>query len=140
MYVPEKYRLELHWSSVDCVEDALTGLEVAVLGGAYFCGPVLKEAARIQDVDSLVLDMTEQHLIFLPEYYQATLSWAVVSYEGNKVFLKDARVCGKYVNSIETLRVSDFILINCEQHEEERHPYYLVYWAKICKEDGGKKF
>jgi hypothetical protein len=114
--------------------------DVAVLRGAYFCGPVLKEAARLREEDELVLDMTAQHALFAPDYYQATLRWKGVDYKADKIFLKESHIRGKYVNSIETLADTDFILINCEQHEEANHPFFLVYWAQICKEDREKKF
>lgn len=133
--VLNKYRLELRWESVSYNDE-----EVASLQGAYFTGPVLKETARINENDQLTLDMTLQHRIFIPEYYQATLKWKGVEYKGDKVFLKGATIKGKYVNSIETLRNSDWLLIDCADHEEKKHPFHLVYWAEVRKIDGEEKF
>jgi len=131
-----KYRLELRWQSVEYPTD-----DVAVLKGAYFCGPVLQDAARINDDDQLTLDMTNQHLIlFIPEYYQATLKWKGVEYKDDKVFLKDVTIKGKYVNSIETLRDTDWILIDCTDHDEKKHPFHLVYWAEVRRAEGPEKF
>jgi len=135
MRVSNKYRLELHWQSVSYDDQGLANLK-----GAYLCGPVLKEAAQIQPNDQLMLDMTSQHLIFIPDYYQALLKWKGVEYKEDRVFLKDATIRGRHVNSIETLKNNDWIIIDCADHEEEKHPFHLVYWAEVRKADGGEKF
>lgn len=135
MRVINKYRLELRWDSVEYNRD-----NVATLAGAYFTGPVLKEAAQIRENDQLTLDMTSQHSIFIPDYYQAVLQWKEVEYKQGKVFLKGATVKGKYVNSLDTLKASDWILIDCFEHEEKKHPFHLVYWAEVRKVDGDEKF
>lgn len=130
----EKFRLELHWDQVKHTD------RTALLKGAYFCGPVLKDTAKIQENDSLILDMTRQHLVFIPEYYQATLSWKQVVYQDDKIFLPGAKIIGKHVNSIETLQDTDWILIDCYGHDEARHPYLLVYFSKVMKKEGGDKY
>ncbi len=135
MKVLSKYRLELHWESVAYPEE-----DVAVLTGAYFCGPVLDDSAKINEDDQLMLDMTGQHYVMIPDYYQAVLKWKGVEYRGSKVFLKGVSIQGKHVNSVETLNDSEFILIDCYNHEEKRHPFHLVYFAEICKENKEGKF
>jgi len=133
--VISKYRLELHWDAVEYPTE-----DVAVLNKAYFVGPVLKEAAKINPNDQLMLDMTYQHAIFIPEYYQALLQWKGVDYRDDQIFLKGATLKGKHVNSVEPLKATDFILIDCREHEEEKHAFHLVYWAEVCKADKEKKF
>lgn len=152
MKVLSKYRLELHWKSVEYSND-----DTAVLKGAYFTGPVLKEAAKLNEEDQLILDMTEQHQILVPDFYQAVLKWEGVTYKDDKIFLKEASVKGKYVNSVEKLENDNFILIDCKQHDTknympkqgkriapgvymEQYNHPLVYWAEICKADKEKKF
>lgn len=135
MRVAGRYHLELRWDTVEYNRD-----DVAVLKGAYFCGPVFKDAAKIEDVDDLVMDMTEQHSIFIPDYYQAVLSWKGVEYNRDRVSLKEAWIKGKYVNSIETLEDTDWILIDCRQHDAKKHPFHLVYFSEVCKENKEKKF
>lgn len=135
MRVMQKYRLELHWDSVEYSRD-----NVAVLKDAYFSGPVLKEAAKLREEDQLTLDMTPQHKIFVLDYYQAVLNWKGVVYKDNKIFFKEAWIKGKYINSIETLKSKDWILIDCREHEEKKHAFHLVYWAEIHKADQEKKF
>lgn len=135
MDVIEKYRLELHWETVEYNSD-----EVAVLKGAYFRGPVLQDAAKLRENDELILDMTTQHLVFIPDYYQATLNWKGVQYQGNQIFLKEAWIRGKHINSVETLSDTDWLLIDCREHEEVKHPFHLVYWAEVRKAEGKEKY
>lgn len=137
MKVLTRYRLELHWDRVEYSKD-----DTAVLKGAYFTGRVLKNAARINEEDQLVLDMTAQHLILpaMADYYQAVLKWRGVEYKEDRVCLREACIKGKYVNSLEKLEDSDWVLINCKGHEEKDHPHLLVYWAEVHKRDKERKF
>lgn len=153
MKVLPKYRLELHWEDVEYQD------EVAVLKGAYFCGPVLKHAAQINESDHLPLDMTNQHVIFPPmaDYYHANLEWRGVEYKEDKALLKKASIRGKYVNSLEKLEKGDWILIDCKGHDTEdyaakrgrrlapgahvqNYNHLLVYWAEVHKKEGGEKY
>jgi hypothetical protein len=135
MQIWEKYRLELHWKSVEYNRD-----DLAVLKGAYFEGPVLKEAIKLVEEDSLVLDMTTQHALLIPNYYQATLQWKGVAYKDAHVYLNEAYIQGRYVNSIDTLKDDDYILIDCKEHEMATHIYHLVYWAEVRKGNRESKF
>jgi hypothetical protein len=132
--VLNKYKLELRWKSVEYKE------ELALLTGAYFSGPVLKDTAQIRENDQLTLDLTTQHKIFIPDYYQAVLKWKSVEYKGENVYLGEASVQGKHLNSIERLRDNDWLLIDCKDHEHTKHAYHLVYWAEVRKSDGGEKY
>lgn len=153
MKVLPKYHLELHWSDVEYQE------EMAVLKGAYFCGPVLKHAARINNEDHLMLDMTKQHAIFIPieDFYHAELKWQGVEYKEDRVYLNTATITGKYVNDLEKLDKDNWILIDCKGHDTEdyepkkgkrlapglhvqNYKHLLVYWAEICKKDGSEKY
>ena len=135
MQILNKYRLEVHWDAIEYIKD-----DVARLKGAYFEGPVLQDAAKLNESDSLVLDMTKQHMIFIPDYYQSTLRWEGVDYKDGRIYLKEASIKGKYVNSIETLKDNDWILIDCREHEMETHVFHLVYWAEVQNSEKEKKF
>ncbi len=135
MRVSKKYRLELHWDRVDYNRN-----DLASLTGAYFTGPVLEDAEEVKENDELTLDMTSQHLVFIDDYYHAFLRWKGVEYRDGKIFLGDATIKGKHINSIEVLRDNDWILIDCSEHEEKKHPFHLVYWAEVCKVSGEVKY
>jgi hypothetical protein len=152
--VLNKYRLELHWNSVLYKEET-----VAILKGAYFSGPVLQDALQLEDEDNLTLDMTEQHLLFPPmgDFYHATLNWKGVQYRGDKIFLKEACIKGKYINSLEPLENKDWILIDCKEHDTKKmvgrrgkrlaqgvyqtnYRHSLVYVAEVMKADSTEKY
>jgi hypothetical protein len=137
MDVLTRYRLELHWDSVEYNED-----DRAVLKGAYFTGPVLEDAAEINEADQLVLDMTKQHVILaaMDDFYQAVLQWEGLDYKDGRVFFKEVTLKGKYVNSLEKLEDDNWILINCRGHDDSEHPFNLVYWAEVHKKEGGRKY
>jgi len=154
MKVLPKYRLELRWKDVEYKTD-----DVAHLKGAFFTGPVLKHAAQINPEDHLLLDLTKQHVIFPPmaDYYHAFLDWKGVEYKENKVYLKEAWVRGKYVNTLEKLSKDDWILIDCKGHDTEdyapkkgkrvapgvhmqKYNHLLVYYAEVQKKEEERKY
>jgi hypothetical protein len=155
MQVLPKYRLELHWESV-----VYHQTEVATLKGAYFSGSALKDAEKLRDEDQLILDMTQQHWVFVPmqDFYQATLYWKGVEYRGDRIYLKEARLQGKYVNSIVPLKNDNWILIDCKEHDSKKmtvgkrgkklapgvyqtiYTHTIPYWAEIMKGTGEEKF
>jgi hypothetical protein len=131
-----KYRLELHWDKVS-VLIGTGGLEdVFLLENAYFCGPVLKDAAQINPNDNIMLDTTFQHSIFVPSFYLSKFSWKNVIYSNDKVYLEDAYLVLKNINSIPKISDTDFFVINCSKHEEATHANYLTYEAYLVDENG----
>ena len=126
-----KYRLELHWESLEKNDDNL-----CFLYGAYFFGPALKIAQKINPHDNITLDLTPQYSKLITNYYFLTLSWNEVEYKDNKVYLKNTILKGDFVNNVSTLSNVDFIYIDTELHENEKHLYNLVYPSKIVNREG----
>ena len=154
MSVLDKYRLELHWESVSYNRD-----DVAVLKGAYFSGPALKDAEELRQEDQLTLDMTAQHWIFasMGDFYHAILYWKGTAYQGNKIILKEAWIKGKYINSLEKLENQDWVLIDCKEHDtkrmygrkgrkiapgvyETRYTHALAYRSEVHRPDKEAKY
>ena len=135
--VLERNRLELHWDKVQYPEEG-----VAVLYGAYLCGPVFKDAAQIQDNDRLTLDLTKQHQMYIPNFYQATLTWkrAIHKIEQGKVFLEEAIVKNKFLTSLERLSDEDYILVDCKGHDHRSHAYNLIYLAQVMIKERRTKY
>lgn len=126
----DKYRLELHWKELVYLSDQECSLK-----GAFFSGPVLQNAQEIQAPDFIDLDLTPQHLIVLGSFYIVRLSWEGVEYQDGKVLLKGATLSNSLLKSLHKLENSDFIVVNTEKHEEEFHPFNLVYDSTVVKED-----
>ena len=124
----DKYSLELHWLNVVYTEE---GNNIVIrLNGAYFSGPALRIALRINDNESIRLDFTEQYIIFLENYHIATLKWGEVIYAGNIVYLKDAYIYTSKKSKIPKLLSDDFLVIDTSLHEEKTHMMYLNYNAR----------
>jgi len=124
----DKYILELHWINVRYVK---TGKDLkACLDGAYFSGPALRIANRIACNESIRLDFTDQYVIFLKNYYIATLSWGDVIYAGNIVYLKDAIISIDSSCKVPKFLCDDFLVIDTSCHEEDIHVMYLNYPAR----------
>ncbi len=127
----EKYRLELHWDSIE-----YRGNGVANLKGAYFSGPALSLAQQIQAPDTISLDLTPQHLIVLDSYYIVKLVWKGVQYKDEgKVHLTGAQFSNRELKSLHKLENDDYIVIDTEKHEEKTHAYHLVYDSQVLRKD-----
>ncbi len=126
----EKYRLELHWKSIEYSDDSS-----AVLKGAYLSGPALKMAQEVKAPDKIDIDLTPQHLIVLNSYYIIRLEWQLASYKDDKIFLGAPRIVNQHLKSLHKLENSDYIVIDTEKHEESTHPYNLVYEAQVIRAD-----
>ncbi len=128
-----KYRLELHW------EKAVFEIAgVAKLIKAYFCGPALSIANKINEDDKIIIDMTEQYLIFLPYFYLANLSWKTIVYskDGKKVYLNNVVIENKHVNSLPKLEDDDYFVFDVANHEEKIHMFNPNYMAYLVNEEG----
>lgn len=126
----QKYKLELHWSGIEYLNGT-----IAKLVGAYFCGPVLKDAAQLEAPDFIDIDLTPQLLTLLDSYYIVRLDWDKVEYSGDNIILGGARLTNNVLKDFHKLQNDDYILINTEKHEEETHAYHLVYESQIIRAD-----
>lgn len=123
-----KYVLELHWLNVRYVEDD-DGV-VVHLDGAYFSGPALRLASKINNNDSIRLDFTEQYAVLLKNYHIAVLNWGEVVYAGNIIYLKDVSIHISNFSKVPKFLSDDFLVIDTSLHEEDTHNNYLNYNAK----------
>ncbi len=127
----EKYKLELRWDSIEYHDDT-----TARLHNARLVGPALKIASKIASPDMIKLDLTPQLLALLDTYYVIRLSWDTVDYLSNgSVTLGGAVLNNTYLKTLHKLDDSDYIAINTEQHEEENHPYQLLYESEVIRKD-----
>jgi hypothetical protein len=128
----EKYRLELHWEGVSYHTD-----QVARLEGAFFSGPVLKNALRLEAPDFIDMDLTPQLLTLLDGYYIIRLDWQGVKYseDGSKIHLAGATLTNTVLKEFHKIEDSDHIVIDTEKHEEKTHAFHLVYDSTLVRSD-----
>ena len=131
--VSEKYRLEVHWNKVTYSEDG-----IAKLDGCYLTGPVVNEVAKMNDKDTIKLDFTAQYKIFVPNFYVAHLSWVGVDQKDNRIYLKDVFLKNRNINSVPKLKDTDYLVIDTQNHEDDKHLYNYLYTTYLIKTSGEK--
>lgn len=131
--ISERYRLELHWESVDYETEG-----VCKLNKAYFSGPALNIANEINPNEFIYLDFCDQYYILTKRVYVAKFSWSKVEYgkDGN-VYLYDTSIShNTLTNIVPKFNDGDYIVINTDGHQEENHHYSLVYKSYVINRDG----
>jgi hypothetical protein len=125
-----KYRLEVHWTSVEYIEGECR------LKDAYFTGPVLKLAEQIQPNDFIMLDFYKQYFIVVENVYIAKLSWEQIKYKDNKIYLNNCKLThDTEINKAPKLKAIDYMVIDCKNHEEETHSFFPNYKTHIINLD-----
>ncbi len=133
--ISERYRLELHWSSIERPEDG-----VSLLKGAYLTGPVLVQALKMANNDKIRLDFCNQYSILVNNFYVADLSWGRVEYVNDTIQLHDAKL--KYqlvVDKAASLKDNDYLVIDTENHELSVHRFNMLYTTYIVSADNDLK-
>lgn len=129
--ISELYRLELHWSRIDRPKDG-----IMILKDAYFSGPVLSHALKLNANDSIKLDFCKQYSILVDNYYVADLSWANIKYENKIIKLEDATLKYKtYVDKAANLKDNDYLAIDTSNHELKVHRFNMLYNTYIINAD-----
>lgn len=120
----ERYRLELHWSKV--LRPKAGEMHLV---GAYFSGPALAQADKINDNDTIRLDFCSQLVVLVKSVYVGDLKWGEVVYNKNgTIALKNARVeYDSELKGIPNLETKDHLVIDTSGHENDKHLYNLLY-------------
>lgn len=129
----ERYRLELHWKKAIRPKAGLIHLQ-----DAYFSGPALAQAQKINDNDTIKLDFCQQMIVLVKNVYVADLYWEEVVYNKDKtVTLKNARIeYDPEIKGIPNLEGKDYLVIDTENHQIETHAFNLLYPAYAVDRDG----
>lgn len=131
--ISEKFRLELHWKSVIYSQKGRCEVK-----DAYFTGPALQIAQRINDKDYILLDLYSQYLILVKGAYVLRFEWEGTSYKNdeNKVYLSNCYITHtEDLNLTPKLKPEDYFVIDTSSHESSIHKYSLVYKTLLIKED-----
>jgi len=129
--IAEKFRLEVHWAQALYEEDG-----VAKLVGCCLSGPAVKQVEQMNPNDVISLDFAKQYIVFVKHFYIAMLSWEDVKQTAEKIYLSNVKLTNKYVNSVPKLNHSDYIVIDTQDHENEKHQYNLTYPSYLIRFDG----
>jgi hypothetical protein len=129
--IREKFRLEIHWEKVSYDKEG-----EAILEGCYFNGPVLNEVQELNSEDFMDLDFGTQYIVFAPFYYIARISWSGVKHTPEKIYLNNVTLINRNINSVPKLSNDDYIVVDTEDHEDEKHERNLVYKSYLLRSDG----
>ena len=128
----ERYRLELHWTKV-----LRPKAGVMHLTAAYFSGPALAQAEKINDDDHIPIDFCSQLIVLVKNVYVAKLHWGEVIYnKDGTITLKNARIeYDPELKGIPNLESRDYLVIDTADHETEKHPFNLLYPTYVVNKD-----
>lgn len=131
--ISEKFRLDIRWNKVTYEQEG-----TAKLLGCCISGPAVKEVANINQSDYMKLDFGNQYLVFVPYFYIAVFSWNGVRQTPEKIYLDNVVLTNENVNSVPKLMNDDYIVVDTDDHEDEKHQYALVYKSYLIRFDGEK--
>lgn len=127
----EKYRLEIHWDTLEYHNDSVVNLV-----NARFTGPALGDAVKLEAPDNIDLDFTPQLLTVMDSYYIVKLGWGKCTYNSDgTIGLGGATLSNDFLKTLHKFKNTDHIIVNTEKHEEATHAFHLVYESQVVRED-----
>lgn len=132
MLLGERFRLELHWGKVLRPKSG-----VMHLVNAYFSGPALAQAEKINSNDTIRLDFCSQLVMLVKSVYVGDLKWGEVVYNKNKtITLKNSSIeFDPALKRIPNLEDKDYLVIDTSGHENEKHEFNLLYPTYVVDRD-----
>lgn len=128
--ISERYKLEIHWQDIRYEKDT------AFLSGCFLAGPVIKDLAELNEKDYIRLDFGNQYIIFAKDFYVVKLSWCGTKSVDNKILLDNVIIKNKNLNAVPKLSSDDYIVVDTEKHENEKHQQFMNYDAYLIKGSG----
>jgi hypothetical protein len=127
----ERFRLELHWNKCTHTKAGEMHFE-----GAYFSGPVLKQAVELNQSDHMTLDFCHQTMVVVNNVYTGTFAWNGVEYKSNKILLKAAVLMyDDDLKNIPKLDDEDYLVIDTRNHENEKHNFHTLYQTYVISKE-----
>ncbi len=124
------YRLELHWDTCRYEDN------ICYFTKAYFSGPVLKMAEKINSNDNILLDFFRQYFVVVDNIYVGKLSWGDVTYVEDRVYLRDCTLTHKSeLNKAPKLTTTDYMIIDCKNHDRNVHDFNPNYKTYVVNQD-----
>ena len=128
-HISERYKLEIHW------QDVKYDTDIAFLSGCFLSGPVIKELAKLNEKDYIKLDFSNAYIVFVQDFYIVTFSWAGAKSVDGKIILDNVKIENKHLNSVPKLNSDDYIVVDTENHENEKHKQFMSYDAYLIRQD-----
>ncbi len=129
----EMFRLELRWEKTLYDQDG-----ICKFIGAYFTGPVLQVAQKLNGEDHMLLDFYSQYIKLVKGTYVGDFYWKGTKYseDGKKVYLSLAILShNTELNNVPKLKNDDYFVIDTSDHVVEKHNNALVYKTYVINPD-----
>jgi len=124
------YILRLDWDSIRYINRSK-----AEVVNARFIGDVLKSAYKLNEVDNISIDITDQFFVASKTFHIFRFEWDGLEYSGdNRVNFKKSWFINDFGNLIK-IQDSDYLLIDTKDHDEKIHPFNINYKAKLYNKD-----
>lgn len=117
-----KYKLFIKWDKISYLKNNCASLKNVCLSG-----PVMKEVEKINDGDSIIIDLSSESSLYTGDFYFLKLSWGKVVYKEGNAHLKNAVLSSSNLNNMNKFTDSDYLVVDTEKHERSVHSYNLVY-------------
>lgn len=129
----EMFRLEIRWQDVLYEQEG-----VCTFVNAYFTGPVLQIAQKLEEDDHMLLDFYSQYINLVKGTYVGKFSWKGINYsdDSDKVFLNYAVMThDTELNNVPKLNQNDYFVVDTSNHTLEEHGNNLVYKTYLINAD-----
>lgn len=128
----DRYSLDLRWKGVKYESEGICKLD-----GAYFSGPALSDAQKVNDNDHIMLNFFKQYIILVENVYVAKFSWGEVTYNSDgKILLAGAIIShDTELNRVPKLKDNDHLIIDTSDHEDVVHQFNLLYKTYVVNEN-----
>lgn len=131
--ISEMFRLELRWERVSYNREG-----TCEFTGAYFTGPAVQLAQKLNDKDHMFIDFYSQYISLVQGTFVGKFSWSGATYseDGKKIFLdKSFLTHERELNNVPKLNDTDYFAIDTSDHIAEKHSYNLVYKTYLISAD-----
>ena len=126
-----KYKLVLSWEDIEYKSD-----NEAFVKNPVFSGPAMSLASQINDGDTIDLDITSQHILVLGYWDIINFKWSkVLSQDSSQAVMDFGIFTSPEMTKVRLFESDDILLIDTENHEDEKHQYNLVYKTVVAKKD-----
>jgi len=126
----DKFSLELHWKSVKYDDGKYH------INGAYFSGPAIQIAEKINSNGNIILNFYAQYYGFVEKPFFSTFYWGGVEYSNINnniiVILSDCyMVCNEESFNAMCINNEDYLLINTQDHDSDNEEFSMVYLTYV---------
>jgi hypothetical protein len=90
----------------------------------------------MNDHDSIKLDFVEQYPIIVNNFYIVSFEWRGMRRDNDNIFLFNTILKSENINVVPKLKDTDYIIVNTDGHQPEKHYYNITYISYVVNNKG----